>query len=254
MIKQLWHGLFANPRVVALRRRYFAQTASLVTRLSPPGYLVLHLTIGALLLIASAWILRSIVEDVLHCDLLRMIDVRVSEWLQNHTTAPLTAIMLIVTRLGSTLFATIVTLLISLFLMARRRWYTLLTLQLAVSGGMLLNVLMKTIFQRQRPSLHESLVSFTGYSFPSGHTMAATVLLGAIAVLAVRKLKSFNLQVFTVLIAGLAILFVGFSRIYLGAHYLSDVLAAMAEGLAWLAITVTSVNSVVRKSQRNSDH
>ena len=79
--------------------------------------------------------------------------------------------------------------------------------------------------------------------------MAATVLYGVLATFAVRVIEAWRWRVLAVLVAGLMILLVGFSRIYLGAHYLSDVLAALAEGLAWLALCITAVETIRRHQQ-----
>ncbi|MEP6912793.1 MAG: phosphatase PAP2 family protein, partial [bacterium] len=125
----------------------------------------------------------------------------------------------------------------------------LLTLLLAVFGGMLLNAVLKIAFNRHRPSFNDSVGHLASYSFPSGHTMAATVLYGALAAFAIHQLKDWRWRVLSVLLASLMIILIGFSRIYLGAHYLSDVLAASAEGLAWLALTLTAVETIRRRKQ-----
>jgi undecaprenyl-diphosphatase len=212
--------------------------------LSPRGYLGLHLTIGALILIASAWLFGGITEDIMHGDPLAVIDVRVSEWLHARMAPPLTTAMTLISHLGSTLFVSGATVLIALLLLWRRQQYELLTLIVAVLGGVLLNVLLKVAFHRHRPSFNDPVVSLTGYSFPSGHAIAATVFYGVLAVFAVRKLSDWRWRVLAVIVAALVVLLIGFSRVYLGAHYLSDVLAAMAEGVAWLAISVTAVETL----------
>ena len=119
-----------------------------------------------------------------------------------------------------------------------------------VFGGMLLNKFLKLAFYRPRPRFDDPILSLTGYSFPSGHTMAATVLYGVLAVLLVTKIKRKRSRVLVALAASLLIALVGFSRMYLGAHYLSDVLGAIAEGLAWMSLCLTAIYSVWR--QRNS--
>jgi membrane-associated phospholipid phosphatase len=114
----------------------------------------------------------------------------------------------------------------------------------------LLNRYLKLVFYRPRPHFDDPLLAFTGYSFPSGHTMAATVLYGILAVLLMTKVKRKRFKVLVAISAGLLIALVGFSRMYLGAHYLSDVLGAVAEGLAWMSLCLTAVYSVRR--QRNN--
>jgi undecaprenyl-diphosphatase len=248
-IKERLAALLAHPRVAALRRRYAAQLAFLQARLSPQGYLGLHLTVGALVLIGSAWLFGGIAEDVVHGDPLAVIDVKVSQWLHTRMAPPLTTAMLVITQLGSTLFVTGAALIMSVYLLWRRHWYAFLTILLAVPGGMVLNVLLKSAFHRHRPSFNDPILTLTSYSFPSGHTMAATVLYGVLATFAVRVIEAWRWRVLAVLIAGLVILLVGFSRIYLGAHYLSDVLAALAEGLAWLAVCITAAETIRRRKQ-----
>jgi undecaprenyl-diphosphatase len=103
-------------------------------------------------------------------------------------------------------------------------------------------------FHRGRPSFVDSFLVFHGYSFPSGHTMAAMLLYGFLAFLAVISVEAWRWRVGAVLGAFVMVLLVGFSRVYLGAHYPSDVLAAAAAGLAWLALSITAVD-VLRRSR-----
>ncbi len=103
--------------------------------------------------------------------------------------------------------------------------------------------------RRFSPQL-DFLQTFQGYSFPSGHTMAATLLYGLLAAFAVSALETWRWRVGAVLGAVLVALLVGFSRVYLGAHYLSDVLGAAAAGLAWLALSLTAVDTLRRSRGR----
>ena len=114
---------------------------------------------------------------------------------------------------------------------------------------MLLNRILKYVFQRPRPHFDDPLLSLTSYSFPSGHTMTATVLFGVLAAYFFTTAPDWRRRVVIFFVASFLILLVGFSRIYLGAHYLSDVLGAMAEGLAWLSFCLTVVYSVWRRRQ-----
>jgi undecaprenyl-diphosphatase len=122
----------------------------------------------------------------------------------------------------------------------------LLALVLVIPGGMAMDTLLKIAFHRSRPTFNDSIMIFSGYSFPSGHTMAATLLYGVLAVFAVIALKSWRWRVGTVISAIIVVLLVGFSRMYLGAHYLSDVLGAAAAGLAWLVLCLTAVDTLRR--------
>ena len=174
-------------------------------------------------------------------------DVQFSNWLHVHGSRPLTVVMLAITTLGDTWFAIFIASAFFVFLLKRRRLYWCAVTALSVGGGMLLNRFLKFVFLRPRPSFDDPIFTFTGYSFPSGHTMAATVLFGTIAAYFVRRTSDTRLRALIIAVAGLLIVLVAFSRIYLGAHYLSDVLAAMAEGLAWISLSVTVCHYLRRK-------
>lgn len=111
---------------------------------------------------------------------------------------------------------------------------------LAVPLGMLLNVLLKHIFQRARPSFEHPLLSLTTYSFPSGHTAAATLLYGVVGAYLVCNCQGWRRLLVVVWAVGMVAL-VGLSRIYLGVLYFSDVIAAIASGTGWLAVVLTAV-------------
>ena len=139
------------------------------------------------------------------------------------------------------------TLAVSAYLWIRRLRIWVLTLTLAVFGGMLLNFLLKHVFVRPRPRFDNPLLNLTTYSFPSGHTLMATVFYGTLGFLIVTRVRNWRRRGLAISATAAMILLVGFSRIYLGAHYLSDVLAAIAEGLAWLAFCLISVGEFARR-------
>jgi undecaprenyl-diphosphatase len=156
------------------------------------------------------------------------------------------ATMQFMTELASSTWVTSVTTLTALVLWWKRCWYRLLAMGLVMSGGMILSFILKIAFHRHRPSFEDSLLIFSGYSFPSGHTMAATLLYGLLAVFTVITLENWRWRVGAVIGAIVMILLVGFSRMYLGAHYLSDVLGAATAGLAWLALSLSAVDILRR--------
>jgi membrane protein DedA with SNARE-associated domain/membrane-associated phospholipid phosphatase len=240
-LKKRFANLIAHPRTAVLRRRFAPQIEFVRARLSPEGYLGLHLTAGALFLIGASWLFGAIAEDVLSGDPLTVVDLHVAAWLHTHATAGLTTAMVFVSRLGSAPVVVGVIVLMALFLSWSRLWYWLLALSLVVPGGVVLNILLKHAFHRPRPVWDNPLQSMAGYSFPSGHTMAATVLYGFLGTYLVWTFPPWCWRVSAVLVAFSLVALIGFSRIYLGVHYLSDVLAAIVEGIAWLALCLTAV-------------
>jgi membrane-associated phospholipid phosphatase len=210
----------------------------------------LHLTLGILILIGASWLFGAIAEDVINQEELTELDVRVTQSVQVHATKPLTIGMLIVTHLHSTPAGSIIALLIVAYFIRNRLISWALAFSVSVGGGMLLNVLLKSVFQRARPTFDNPILTFTTYSFPSGHTMLATTLYGALCAFIVSRVRGWLWRCIAILACALMIGLVGFSRIYLGAHYLSDVLAAMVEGLAWLALCLTAIHIRSRWKER----
>src|SRR6266404_3737965 len=216
-------------------------------RLSTKDSSGLYLTLLLLMLIMAVWVFGAIAEDVVTHDPLTIVDARFSAWLHVHSSGSLTRAMLLITHVHSVLGVTVMTLAVSAYLWIKRLRIWVLTLTLAVFGGMLINFLLKDVFVRQRPHFDDPLLMLTTYSFPSGHTLAATVFYGTLCVLVVSRGVTWRWRVLTIALAGFMILLVGFSRIYLGAHFLSDVLAAIAEDLAWLAFCLLAVEKGGRR-------
>jgi membrane-associated phospholipid phosphatase len=158
--------------------------------------------------------------------------------------------MLVITNIHSTLGITIMTMAISVFLWRRglRNW--VFTFLLTVYSGVLLNVLLKSIFHRARPHFDDPILTLNTHSFPSGHTMTATVFYGTLCAIVISFARGWGLRAFSIIVAVFLIALVGFSRIYLGVHYLSDVLGAMAEGAAWLALCLTATDTWRRRKGR----
>jgi undecaprenyl-diphosphatase len=175
------------------------------------------------------------------------LDARIAAWLHAHATPGLTSFMLAVSYANSTVAISIWGVILALALARMREWYWMLAVALSVAGGLALNVLLKHAFERARPRFDDSLVSLDSYSFPSGHTAAATVFYGVLAAFLVSRYRQKRLRALIVVGAIAAIMLVAFSRIYLGAHYLSDVVAAAASSTAWLALCLTSVHGRVRR-------
>jgi undecaprenyl-diphosphatase len=210
----------------------------------------LQLLAGVIVFATMTLTLGEISEDVINREPLTVVDAQLSTWLHVHASRPLTTVMLVITALGATWTVTGIALTFLLYLFWRRRFDWLVAVASSVFGGMLLNKLLKYAFHRERPHFDDPILRLTSYSFPSGHTMMATVLYGVLAAYVFAEVKDWRARAMVTLAAGLLILLVGFSRIYLGAHYLSDVLGALAEGLAWLSLCLTVMYSVWGK--RNS--
>jgi len=201
----------------------------------------LYLVAGLLVFLFMTLTLGEIAEDVRNGEPLTVTDIEFSNWLHTHGSPPLTKVLWIVTSLHASVVVCTAAVLVGLYLWRRNQPFWVVALWLSVFGGLLLNKTLKLFFHRARPQFRDSVQMLTSYSFPSGHTMIATVFYGALAAFVIANSKSWPLRMVAVVVTIASILLVAFSRVYLGAHYLSDVLGAMAEGFAWIALSLTGL-------------
>jgi undecaprenyl-diphosphatase len=233
------------PKTTFPRLRRFA-----AARLEPDGEFGLHLTIGVLVLLLAAWIFGGIARDVVEHEALTRLDARLALWLHGHMRPGLTWVMLLLAWLHGIVGTLALALLLGWWLRGRLEPYWLLALAAAVPGGLVLNFALKLAFHRARPHFHDPVLILPTYSFPSGHALSATVVYGFIACYVVRHARTRPVRVATVLLACALVALVAFSRLYLGVHYLSDVLAGIAEGCAWLAVCITAASTLRRRRAR----
>jgi undecaprenyl-diphosphatase len=140
-----------------------------------------------------------------------------------------------VTSLGSYVILGTIVILVVLYLILSRRHLEALQLAVGVVSGTVLSNLLKIGFNRPRPALDNAPIVFTS-SFPSGHaTMSAVVYLTLAAILALHE-RSGRLRVLYLSVAGLVTIVVGVSRVYLGVHYPTDVVAGWCLGSAWAIV------------------
>ncbi|MDQ6765554.1 MAG: phosphatase PAP2 family protein [Verrucomicrobiota bacterium] len=231
-------------------RRFEREVRFLRNRLSPEGYLGLHLTIGLLVIFLGCWMFADIAGDIRPGKPLFAFDQQVTNWFHAHARSGLTKAAWVMTDCGSVGFVTTASVAFALLLLFRRTWDRLLAFALTMVGGSALNIILKHIFHRQRPVLENPLVTLSSWGFPSGHTMGSTLFYGFLALLAATAIQHWRLRAVPFLSAAVMVAAVGWSRIYLGAHYLSDVLAAIAAGAAWLSLCWTAVD-IFRRRRRS---
>jgi membrane-associated phospholipid phosphatase len=177
-------------------------------------------------------------------------DREVATWFQTHLTSSFMAILRTLTDFGSGGWIGVVLFLLVLFFVWKRWWPSLVTLIVAVPGGMLLNELVKVLVQRQRPFVDGPFVDWSGYSFASGHTIGATLLYGQLLLFILPVLKARHWRLLSIFSAALLVAVVGFTRVALGAHFLTDVLAAIVFGVIWLTLCLVAGKPMRRLSSR----
>ena len=192
----------------------------------------------------------GLTQDVVANDGAVRLDPGITRFLVEHRTDWLNALMRDVTWLGSNaaLIPLIAALAILLGVVLRNLWGSLLA-ALSLAGADLLYNVIKPIVERPRPPVAIHLVEVSSFSFPSGHATAVTACFGmAAALLAARR--SPGVKVLAGTAAAIVIVVVGFSRIYLGVHWFTDVVAGVALGGLWLCVlwTVAILSGVPRAS------
>lgn len=192
--------------------------------------------LGLIILASAGTLFALIAENVVNGGALTIVDQEIAQWLHAHSTTMLTQCLLVITHLHDPWVLSPVAGLITLYYIWKKRWFAALSVLLVVQGGMLLNLLAKHAFQRVRPTFDDPLITLATYSFPSGHVVASTVFYGTLATLLILQKPALNRAVYIFSIAFSMVTLVAFSRMYLGAHYLSDVLAAFLEAMIWVVL------------------
>src|SRR3989440_7328768 len=157
-------------------------------------------------------------------------------WFHAHLTPTFVSVLKGITEFGSSEWIAIVLSAAVLFFVFKRWWASLLTIVIAVPGGMLLNEWVKILVHRHRPFEDGWFVDWSGYSFASGHSIGATLLYGQLALFLIPVIKSRRGRVLVFSAASFIVALVGFSRIALGAHYFTDVLGGIFFGMMWLTL------------------
>ena len=231
-------------------KRYEKPIRFLRNRLSPEGYAGLHLTIGVFVVLLCGWCFGAIAEDVSEGDPIVHLDQQVAVWFHQHATPRATEVARVISFFGSVGWVGAVSLLVALFFIRRGAWHRFSLIALTMLGGSMLNLLLKHFFHRERPVLENPLVTLSSYGFPSGHTMGATLFYGLLALFVWNSHRSRRVRWASVCAACLLIFLIGFTRIYLGAHFLSDVLGALAAGLLWLTFCWTALETLRRRQRK----
>ncbi|PYL66918.1 MAG: hypothetical protein DMF20_05035 [Verrucomicrobia bacterium] len=154
-------------------------------------------------------------------------DHELAGWFHERLTPAFVAVLHAFTDFGSGEWIGIIVSVLVLFFAWKRWWPSLVTLIVAVPGGMLLNEWVKVVVHRQRPFLDGPFVDWSGYSFASGHTIGATLLYGQLLLLVLPVLKARHWRLLSIFSAISLVALVGFSRIALGAHFLTDALCVV---------------------------
>jgi membrane-associated phospholipid phosphatase len=158
-------------------------------------------------------------------------------WLHQFANPTLDNVMVTITQLGNPIVVIPVAIITLGILGWSRQKSAALMFAIACLGGAILNTGLKLIFTKPRPELWSRLIVETSYSYPSGHALGSMVLYGMIAYLLSQQYPKFS-SIIYVAAAGL-ILMISFSRLYLGVHWPTDIIAGLGIGFLWLMVCIT---------------
>jgi len=221
-------------------------------RITPREYLGLHLTLGLVVCLLALAIFVLIAREVVGERELTAFDRAVAAHMAEHADQHpvLLHFFRFVTNFGDVPAITTLTVVGGLLLaVQRRRTLTVVWFTAAIGGG-LLNLGLKEGFERQRPPLvlRDAVVTETNESFPSGHSMGSVIGYGMLGYVLVLRLRRWRGRAAVALGLGLLTLLIGCSRVYLRAHWFSDVCGGFAIGTVWLSFCISGLE-VVRRRQ-----
>lgn len=203
----------------------------------------LGLVVGLLASVLCLWVFAELADEVGENDFLVAVDLGLANYLHERAQPETISVFLVITQFGSQVVWGL-TIGVGLYYIWRKQWLSLLIWLIALLGGQVLNALLKQWFARPRPVFENPIAVEQFFSFPSGHAMMSMIAYSMLAYFVLLKLQNWVTKVFVLTVAVGIVLLVGFSRIYLGVHYLSDVLAGFAAGGMWL-FTCISIRELV---------
>jgi len=192
-------------------------------------------TVGVACFLLSIFSFAAIVDSFSEKGALFHLDLKIHAYVIRVANPGLTGFLGTITDFGSIYLVVMVAGIVGVILFIRKKWWSLLSFFLAVGIGQAVLNILKVFFQRPRPKTEMFVFS---YSFPSGHVFSATVIYGFCIYLTFRFINNPVIKWTLSALLVLLILLIGFSRIYLGVHWLSDTLAGYVTGFAWLLFCI----------------
>ena len=224
----------SNEDVQKLERKYPRARSFLKSRLSRTKFTGLPLTILAIVFIYVLLLFFGAVGDFITSDIIVQADARVNTLLYVFRNASAVKAFIWITLSGESPVIIVFALLVSLLLFLARQKRQIIMLWFTIIGSEGFTFILKMVFHRPRP-LHAVFLEDSN-SFPSGHATIAVAFYGFLIYLLLRDVKNKSHRVLVIVAGVIVMLAIGFSRLYLGVHYASDVLAGYLVGLLWLII------------------
>lgn len=258
LLERAWDPLWrlASRTWTALARSAFAERLrhvpwvknSLANSLTVGRYVGLHALASLTVAIVGFVVFVEIADEITEHGTLAQFDAQLARALSTHVDLPTLETFALVTHLGDPAVTIGLAVLVALYLLVRRWWVHAVVWVLATGVGAILTKLLKHHFERTRPIHDHALTAAEGWSFPSGHASGAVLVYGMLGYLLIRHVpRPWHIPI--ALITVTVVTFVGFSRVILQVHYLSDVIAGFAIAAGWAALCASALE-VVRRQAR----
>jgi undecaprenyl-diphosphatase len=198
-----------------------------------------HLVAGLVVSVLAVWGFLALADAVVEQDAITQFDIALADNLHSGATRFGIRLAHLLSDVGGPIAMSALMIAVAIVLWVRRERLLMTTWLVAFIGGSVLDQALKFSFRRTRPTFANPLVVAHGFSFPSGHAMGSLIGFGLLAYLMARMTRRPKLRVAIVVIACSLIVGVGLSRLYLGAHFFSDVVAGYAAGIVWLTACIS---------------
>jgi undecaprenyl-diphosphatase len=209
---------------------------------------------GILASLAGLVLFAIIAEAVVHLDRITEWDIRALQWLHSGTSPLGIEFFTAVSLFGAPLFLGCLGLIVAVFLIRKQQWNYLAGWCVALIGGETLESVLKLLIQRPRPENAASSLAHFTYSLPSGHAMTsmiAYIMLSYVLVTIWKPGRTWRIGI--VATATLLLIGIGFSRVYLGVHYVSDVVAGFAGGTFWVFLCISATIFLQNRSNAGAE-
>lgn len=211
---------------------------------------IIIILIGFVIIGLAVYLFAQLAEDVIEEEKFAF-DQLVTDWVQGIQAPWLGTFFGWVTELGSVMFLSIASVLFALFVFfftKKSRW-VIVYFAINMLGISLLTKVLKLIFERQRP---EVLAQYdgTGFSFPSGHSTGSIVFYGFMIYMVSTTGWKKSIRYIINILLGALIFLIGFSRVYLGVHFPTDILAGFAFGVSWLFVCIYALELTLWRQRR----
>ena len=163
------------------------------------------------------------------------LDIHILIWIHSISTAMLDKIFLVFTTVGNVKYILPISVAIMAYLIYKKQRHNALILLFGVGGAAVSNFILKLIFHRDRPTFWHSAITETGYSFPSGHAMISSALILCLIVMTWNT----KWRLLSIIVGGVVVVMIGLSRLYMGVHYPTDVVAGWSVSIIWVFLVVT---------------